>query len=210
MKKILFTITAMAALLAIGFTARAQTNAPIIPTPSGLATTFSEWVGSYDTNLSFQDIIAWDGPLYQNGVNFGNELGGSYDFWRQDISTNNTGAAAMANKLSGQLFGAVEGRFRQGGIAGNWVSMAGGAEFGWQKYDFRAGLYADGVYLNNPSAMNVSHRETAEVGLFADKMMTRSSAVGIFIGEQIFQKAPIIGANLNLSFGNGTGFMGLF
>ena len=209
MKSIL-KLTLAAMLCVAGYQSHADTNAPIAPTVGGLTSTFADWISTYDTNLSFQDFIVWDGPVYQSGVNIANELGFSYDFWRQGISTNNTGVAAIGNKLSGQLFGAFEGRFRQGGIAGNWVSMAGGAEFGWQKYDFRAGLYANGVYLNNPSVMNVKHRETAEVGLFADKMMTKASAVGIFIAEQIYQKSPIIGANLNVSFGNGTGFLGLF
>ena len=203
-------VFAALALAAFTFTARAQTNAPIVPTISGLTSTFSDWISSYNTNYSFQDALVWDGPVYQDQVNFGNELGGSYDFWRQNISTNNSGIAGIANKLSGQCFGAIEGRFRQAGITGSWVSMAGGGEFGWQKYDFRAGVFADGVYLNNPSAMHVSHRGTAEIGIFADKMMASSSAVGLFISQQIFQKSPIIGANLNVSFGNGTGFLGLF
>jgi len=203
------TLLATAALLAVGLAAQAQTNV-IQPTLGGLTSTFADWIGSYDTNLSFQDVIVWDGPVYQDGVNFGNEFGGSYDVWRQNISTNNSGLASVGNKLGGLMFFAVEGRFRQGGIAGSWVSMAGGMEFGWMKYDFRAGLFLDGVYLNNPEAMNVAHRQTAEVGVFADKMMTKSSAVGIFISEQIYQKSPIIGANLNVSFGNGTGLFGLF
>lgn len=212
MKKILITLTAMAALLAIGFTAMAQTNAPTQPSVNGLIGTFSTWVSSYDTNLTYQDFIVWDGPVYQRNVNIMNEFGASYDVWRQTISTNNTGLASAGNKLGGQMFLAPEGRFRQANIAGDWVSMGGGIELGWQKFDFRAGGFVDGVYLNNPEALGRPHseRETAEFGLFADKMMTKATAAGIFISDQLHQSAPFFGVQLNVSFGNGTGFLGLF
>ena len=181
-------------------------------TVNGLISTFSGWISKFDTNLNFQDVILWDGPVYQNQINIANEMGGSYDFWRQKVSASNTGLASVGNKLGGQMFGAVEARLRQAGIAGTRLSEGAGGEFGWMKFDFRAGLFADAVYLDNPAAMNTSSKDriVPEVGLFADKMMTSSSAVGIFISEQLHQKYPIIGANLNVSFGNGTGLFGLF
>ena len=209
--KTLFTLTAVAAMLAIGFTAQAQTN-NTLPTIGGLISTFSAWVSSFDTNLSYQDFIVWDGPVYQKNVNIMNEFGASYDVWRQKISTNNTSLASVGNKLGGQLFLAPEGRFRQANIAGDWVSMGAGLEFGWMKYDFRSGVFVDGVYLNNPEALGRPHseRETAEFGLFADKMINKATAAGIFISDQVHQSAPFFGVNLNVSFGSGTGLFGLF
>jgi len=218
-----FTRMALAIFLIIGlgFTAPAsassetsltggQTSTP--PTIKGLLSTASDWISTYDTNLSYQDVIIWDGPVYQNQINIANELGGSYDFWRQKVSPSNTGLASVGNKLGGQMFGALEARLRQAGIAGTRVSEGGGGEFGWMKYDFRVGVFADAVYLDNLAAMNLAgkSRLTAEFGIFADKMMTSSSAAGIFISEQLHQKYPIIGVNLNVSFGNGTGLFGLF
>jgi hypothetical protein len=213
MKKItklmwILAVVGLAILFACG--ARAQTVTNTEPTVPGLISTFGNWVSTYDTNLTFDDVIIWDGPIYQNNVNIGNELGASYDVWRQKISTNNTSLASVGNKLGGQMFLALEGRCRQASIAGNRVSESGGIEFGWMKYDFRAGLFADGVYIDHPSAVGVTGHEQAEFGLFMEKMLSKASALGAFISEQTGQKQPIIGANLNVSFGNGTGFLGLF
>lgn len=200
----------LAALLCGAGYSQAQTDTNTQPTVPGLISTFGKWVGSYDTNLTFDDVIIWDGPIYQNQINIGNELGGSYDVWRQKISTNNTSIASVANKLGGQMFGAVEARLRQASIAGDRLSEAGGLEFGWMKYDFRAGLFSDLVYLDHPGAVGRSGHIQGEGGLFAEKMLSKSSALGMFISLQTGAKQPIIGANLNVSFGNGTGFLGLF
>jgi len=200
----------LAALLCCAGISQAQTITNTPPTVPGLVSTFGNWVGSYDTNLSYQDIVLWDGPVYQNGVNFANELGASVDLWKQKISPNNVGLASVGNKLGGQLFLAAEGRFRQASINGLNLSEAGGLEFGWTKYDFRAGVFGDCVYLNDPDKVHMNHRITGEFGVFADKKLSPASAVGIFLSQQIGQDAKIIGANLKVSFGNGTGFLGLF
>jgi hypothetical protein len=207
---ILIAAAALLLLTAVNANAQTDTNTPTPPTVNGLISTFGSWIGTYNTNLSFQDIIIWDGPVYENQVNIGNELGASYDVWRQTISTNNTGLASVGNKLGGQMFLGLEARIRQASVAGARVSEAGGLEFGWMKYDFRAGVFADGVYLDHPSVVGVTGHEQAEFGIFAEKMLSPSSALGMFISEQTGQKFPIIGANLNVSFGNGTGFLGLF
>ena len=207
MKKLLLII-GLAALLA-GIS-QAQTNTPTPPTVNGLISTFGNWVGSYDTNLTFDDVIIWDGPIYQNHVNIGNEFGISYDVWRQTISTNNTSLASVGNKLGGQMFLAPEARFRQASTAGDLLSEGGGIEFGWMKYDFRAGLFGDLVYLDHPGAVGRTSHLQGEGGIFAEKMLSKASALGMFISLQTGQKQPIIGANLNVSFGNGTGFLGLF
>ena len=88
-----FTLLATAALLAVGLATQAQTTTNTDPTVPGLVSTLGNWVGSYDTNLTFQDIIVWDGPIYQNHVNVGNEIGGSIDIWKQKLGTNNVGLA---------------------------------------------------------------------------------------------------------------------
>ena len=205
-----FTLLATAALLAVGLATQAQTITNTEPTVPGLVSTFGNWVGSYDTNLSFQDITIWDGPIYQNHVNVGNEIGGSIDIWKQKLGTNNVGLASVGNKLGGQMFLAGEARIRQASIAGLNLSEGGGLEFGWTKCDFRAGGFGDLVYLNHPDDLKSQSHITGEFGVFADKMLSKSSAMGIFISQQIGQKSQIIGANLNVSFGNGTGIFGLF
>jgi len=184
-------------LVALTFTSTAQTNTP--PTPAGVISTLGAWLGNYNTNLVFQDIIIWDGPIYQNQINVANEIGASYDVFRSKPLSN-----------GGDIFVAPEGRFRQAGIGGVWLSESGGLQFGWMKFDFRIAGYCDGVYLNNPQATGVNQREQVEFGAQAEKMLTPSTAVGMFVGGQTRHSYPIFGVNLNVSFGNGTGFLGLF
>jgi hypothetical protein len=180
-----------------------QSNAPPAGAPSlgDDLSSIGKWAGNINTNYHFADVLVWDGPVYLNQVNVANELGGSYDIWHSDSNPLTT---------NGVIFGALEGRFRQAGIAGTWVSEAGGFEFGWQKCDFRAGLFVDGVYLNQPAALGSKHRESAEFGVFVDKMLSSASALGLFVADEPDLKYPLLGANLNISFGNGTGFLGLF
>jgi hypothetical protein len=186
--------------MASAATSRAQSsNTP--PSIGDILSTGAGWIGNINTNYHFQNAIVWDGPIYENQVNVANELGASYDLWHSDTNSMTT---------NGILFGAIETRQRQAGIAGTWLSHGGGAEFGWQKCDFRGGLFIDGVYLDHPSSVGASSHLAGEVGLFADKMLSSASAVGIFVAGQSGQKYPIIGANLNVSFGSGGGFLGLF
>lgn len=159
------------------------------------------WLGNINTNYHYQDVILWDGPIYQNQVNIANEIGGSYDVFRS-----NTNVATS----SSLLFGAIETRQRQAGIAGSWLSHGAGGEFGWQRCDFRGGLFIDGVYLDHPSTVGATRHIGIEGGVFADKMLSAASAVGVFVSGQSGQKYPLFGANLTVSFGNGTGLLGLF
>jgi hypothetical protein len=193
-------ITAAILLLFTAVSARAQTTTTT-PTIPGLTSTFATWLSSYDTNLTFQDVIVWDGFIYQDGVNTGNELGISVDLWK-----------SKPLKNEGKLFTGLECRFRQASIAGLNLSEGIGAEFGWTKFDLRVGVFGDYVYLHDPEAVGrpANRHSTAEFGIFADKMLSSSSAVGIFISQQLEQNSQVVGANLNVSFGNGSGLFGLF
>ena len=175
-----------------------DTNSPPPPTIPGVGSTVSQWFASQNTNLSWQDVTIWDGPVYLNNVNVANEFGGSYDLWRSGTNT------------ASILFAAVEGRTRQAGIAGTFVSQNAGAEFGWMKYDVRLGAFLDGVYRNNITIGDAHSRLGVELGLFADKKLSQNTGLGFFISYQTEQKYPLIGGQLNVSFGNGKGFMGLF
>ncbi len=183
--------------LALAFQIKAQTNsAP--PTFPGIGTTLSAWFTSQNTNLAWQDITVWDGPVYLNNVNIANELGGSCDLWRSGTNT------------SSILFAALEGRTRQAGIAGTFVSQNLGGEFGWMTYDIRLGCYLDGVYRNDITVGDAHTRLGVELGAFADKKISANSGLGFFMSYQSGQKYPLLGAQLNISFGNGSGFLGLF
>ena len=146
-------------------------------------------------------MILWDGAIYEDQVNVANELGGSYDIWH-----------SSTNKLTtnGLEFAAIEIRSRQAGVTGGLISEQFGVEFGYEKCDFRAGLFADGVYRNHLAPGLATTREGFEGGFFADKMFTASTAAGIFVSFQTGQKYPIFGVNFHATFGNGAGFLGLF
>jgi hypothetical protein len=175
---------------------------PITPlTVPGLINTFTTFVTTEDTNLAFQDIIVWDGPVYQSQINIANELGASLDVWHSH--------PALTTADSGTLFAAPEIRLRQGAIAGAFVSENAGGEFGWQIHDLRVGVFADGVYRNQLTGSQ-SQRLGFEGGVFADKMFGKNSGIGLFLSEQTGSAIPLIGLNVNLTFGNRQGFLGIF
>jgi hypothetical protein len=183
------------------FLVRAQTvtnSPPPPPAIPGAGSTVAQWFTGQNTNLSWQDVTIWDGPVYLNNVNVANEFGGSCDLWRSG-----TNSASV-------LFAAVEGRTRQAGVAGTFVSQNAGAEFGWMKYDVRLGAFFDGVYRNNITIGDAHDRLGVELGLFADRKLSENTGLGFFVSYQSGQKYPLIGAQLNVSFGNGNGFLGLF
>jgi hypothetical protein len=179
--------------------ASAQTNLP--PTIPSIVNTFTSFVTTQNTNLSFQDIIVWDGPVYQSQVNVANELGLSVDAWHSRTALTATNAST--------LFAAPETRLRQGALAGAFVSEAGGGEFGWQIYDLRVGVFADGLYRNQ-LAGGQHDRLGCEGGVFADKLFGKNSGIGLFLSEQTGSAIPLIGVNVNLTFGNSQGFLGIF
>ena len=178
-------ILGLAALLCAGGL-QAQTNPP--PSLGGIASTVGGWVTSINTNYSFADVITWDGPVYANQVNVANELGGSYDLWHQ---------VNVPNNATGTILGAAEGRFRQGGIGGVFVSEGGGGEFGWMKGDFRAAIFVDGVKLETPG-----HKGAWEFGVQVEKLFTANgTGAAFFISKQEHQNWPFIGGSLSVSFG---------
>jgi hypothetical protein len=198
--RLILTIAA-GLLLVAAVNARGQTITNTAPNIPGLTSTLGNWLSSYNTNFTFQDIVIWDGPIYQDGVNVANELGGSVDLWK-----------SKPIKNGGSLYVAVEARFRQASVGGLNLSEGGGIQLGWTKYDFKIGLFGEVVYLNHPDEVGLppDRHLTGEFGIQAMKMLSPSVATGIFISQQIYQPAQIIGVNLNVSFGNGTGVFGLF
>jgi hypothetical protein len=198
---IVYKAVILAGILAFAAKAHSQTTTNTVPSLGDSLSSVASWAGNINTNLHYADVILWDGPVYENQVNVANELGGSYDLWRSDTN------ALTGNSL---LFAGVETRNRQAGIAGSWLSEGFGGEFGWMKGDFRAGLFCDGVHLDNPGAVGATSHFAFEGGIFADKMLSSASAVGLFGSFQTGQKYPILGAHLVVTFGNGTGFLGLF
>ena len=189
-----------AAVLATSAPGASPAPATKAPTLVDTLSLGASWLGNINTNYSYQDVILWDGPVYENQVNIANELGGSYDIWH----------SVTGPTTNGLIFGAIESRSRQAGIAGSWLSEGLGGEFGWQKCSFRGGVFVDGIYLNHPSAVGAKSRLGAEGGVFMDDMLSAATAAGVFISGQTGQKYPIIGANLKVTFGNGGGFLGLF
>jgi hypothetical protein len=183
------------ALLALGVAlpamAQTTTNPPamVAPTPTGLLTSLSSYVSSRNTNFTYQSALIWTGPVWENQINFGNELGASYDFYQSNLTNG--------------IFASVESRTRTAGIAGTFVSEGVGLEGGWLSYDVKIGVFLDGVY-------KVPEKSgAAEFGLFGFKLMTPNTGVGLFASWQTGQHYPIIGGQLNLSFGSGNGFLGL-
>ena len=83
MKNKIKILIGVAALVLATVTAQAQTNTP--PTLQSEGSTALTWATTINTNYSFADMILWDGPLYENGVNIANELGASYDVWHSTL-----------------------------------------------------------------------------------------------------------------------------
>lgn len=159
---------------------------------NGVITTAALWASSVNTNYSYADLVAWDGPIYQNQLNIANELGASYDLWHSVNEPNN---------MDGTAFVAPEGRFRQAGIAGVLASGSGGLELGYMKGDLRVLGFADFVYFNNPTLLNAPDRYAYEIGGQVEKMLSPNTAAGVFVSFQEHQKYPIVGINLNVTFG---------
>jgi len=188
--KTLKSIALAAALLCGLSTAQAQTNTP--PTFTGALSTAANWVSTINTNYSWADVILWDGAVYANQINVANELGGSADLFHSVNEPNN---------MNGCLFDALEARARQAGIAGTFVSEQGGDELGWMKGDLRVFGFADFVYLEQPQVLNAPCREAYEFGLQAEKMLSTSTAMALFVSKQEHQKSPFIGVNFTVTFG---------
>jgi hypothetical protein len=214
MSRIEFMLALLAITLLFSCTSKAQTTITTLPSglsvtnilgqqsptsPIGTLETVASWATTINTNYYFPDVLLWDGPVYQKGVNIANEVGGSWDLWRQNAGTN----------AGSTLFAGLELRARQGAVGSAFVSENFGGEFGWINHDFKVGVFADGVYRSDAAlAAADGGRMAGEFGLFADKMLSPGSAAGVFVSIQTGDATPLVGANLNVTFGSVTGFLG--
>ena len=193
--KIKLKITMALAVLGLAWGAQAQ---PSLTGTNGLIGNAISWFTSINTNYSFADVVIWDGPVYVQQLNVANEAGLSYDLWHSDNTP---------NYAAGTVFAAIEGRFDQAGIAGAFVSEQGSLEFGYMKGDLRAFGFLGAAYFEEPQVFNTSHRLALSGGVQLEKLWSADgTGAALFVEMQQHQRAPIIGANLTVSFGTIGGF----
>ena len=168
----------------------------------GVGTTIGGWFSSENPANRFQDVQIWTGAINQNNAPVANEVGGSYDIWRQNSDYYPYTAATNQNNAS--IYAAIEGRVRDSQIG--IMSIGAGPQLGWMQNDVRVGFFIEPVYR-----LDQKHsRYRVEFGLTAEKMLTANTAIGLVLSQQTHEKNPFFGAQLNVSFGNGRGFLGLF
>jgi len=184
-----------------------STNPTTIQTVQGMGTTVAGWFTSENPANRFQDLLFWTGAVNQNNATVANETGLSYDIWRQNQDYY---PFTGTNTSSSTLFAAAESRTRMSGLGGLFQSEGIGPEFGWMQNDVRVGVFVDGTYRFSTIGSPSSSKLRAELGVFADKMLTPNSAIGLMLSYQTGEKYPFIGAQFNVTFGNGKGFLGLF
>lgn len=168
----------------------------------GVGTTIGGWFTSENPANRFQDAQTWAGVVNQNNAPVANEIGGSYDLWRQkqDYFPYTT----ATNQSSTTVYLALDGRVRDAQIG--IMSIGVGPQFGWMQNDVRIGVFVEPVYR-----LDQKHsRFRAEFGLAAEKMLTANTAVGLLVSQQTHEKTPFFGGQFSVSFGNGSGFLGLF
>lgn len=199
-KKILSIGIALAAMV---INIEAQTNAQtIVQTISGVGTTIGGWFTSENPNNRYQDVQTWAGAVNQNNAPVANEVGASYDIWRQHGDYfPYTGAT---NQNNSSIYAALEGRVRDSQVG--IMSIGAGPQVGWMQNDIRIGVFAEPVYR-----LDQKHSKyRGEFGLMAEKMLTANTAIALMLSQQTHEKVPFIGAQFTVSFGNGSGFLGLF
>jgi len=202
MKNAKSLLAACAILATAGYSSQAQSTTNAAPSVPGFVTQFGDYLTTVNTNYNYQPVSMWTAAVYQNNVNVSDEVGVSWDLWEQNVN--------------GGLFAAVESRTRNAGIAGTVVSEGGGMEFGYMKYSLKVGVFGDGVYVTSQAATLTSKAKggygAGEVGLFVNQMFSSTAGAGLFVSLQTGARPlyPLIGANLNFSFGNGKGLLGLF
>jgi hypothetical protein len=192
-----FKIAIIAALFAAVGTVLAQTN-----TIPSAVNTIGGWLTSENTNLFFQDAVLTVGPV-NNTYATASETAAYLDLWR--------GAGNSVTNHSGGLYAGIETRIRNSSVAGAFVSEAFGGNFGYCQNDVKLGVYADGIYRSIENFWGGDNsRAGAEFGVQASKLMSSTAGVSLFVGYQTGLKTPIFGGELNLTFGNGSGFLGMF
>lgn len=178
-----------------------------IQTVQGMGSTVAGWFSSENPANRYQDLLFWTGAVNQNNATVANETGLSYDIWRQNKDYY---PFTSTNTVNSTLFAAVESRTRMAGIGGAFQSEGVGPEFGWMQNDVRVGVFASAVYRFSTVGSPSNAKMRGEFGVFADKMLTANSAIGLMLSFQTGEKYPFVGGQFNVSFGNGKGFLGLF
>jgi hypothetical protein len=187
----------------IAMQGRAQTNTQTtIQTIQGVGSTIGSWFSSENPANRFQDAQTWAGVVNQNNSPVANEVGASYDLWRSESKY--FPYTAATNQPSTSLYLALEGRERTSGVG--IMSAGAGPQFGWMQNDIRIGVFVEPVYRLDQKRSKFR----AEFGLTAEKMLTPNTAIGLLLSQQTHEKTPFVGGQFTVSFGNGTGFLGLF
>jgi hypothetical protein len=209
--KALKFLIVLTAALALTLALKAQT--PPLPSGTntveivqGIGTTLGDWFTSENPTNRYQDVLTWAGVINQNGAPVANETGGSWDLWRQNKDY--YPFISGTNQSSSTLFlgPEVRGRFSSPGI----VSGQAGPEFGWMENDIRLGAAVDFVHRFSTLGSRSSAKERWELDFFADKMVSKNTAVGFMLGFQAHEPIPLFGGQMNISFGNGKGLFGIF
>jgi hypothetical protein len=183
--------------------AMASTSTPSIEQDvQGVGTTIGGWFTSENPANRFQDVQTWAGAVNQNNAPVANEVGGSYDIWRQH--SDYYPYTAATNQSDSSIYIAAEGRIRDAQIG--VMSIGVGPQIGWMQNDVRIGVFAEPVYRFDKK--NSHYR--AEFGIAAEKMLTANTAVGLLLSIQTHETVPFIGGDFSVSFGNGKGLFGLF
>lgn len=202
-----FSIIGVAALLAT--VAYGQTTTPppsttqsTVQEVQGIGSTVGGWFTSENPANRYQDVLTWAGVVNQNNAPIANEVGASYDLWRQHADY--FPYTAATNQSESTIYAAIEARERSStpGV----LSIGAGPQIGWMQNDIRLGFFVEPVYR-----LDKKHSKfRAEAGFMGDKMLTKNTAIGLQISWQTHEAVPFIGANMNVSFGNGSGLFGLF
>ena len=201
MNKIKSVLLGVALLTAATVTHAQTTNQTTVQTIEGFGSTVGGWFTSENPAQRYQDAQTWAGVVNQNNSPVANEVGGSYDLWRSE--TKYFPYTGLTNQPATSLYLATEGRVRsaQPGV----LSIGIGPQFGWMQNNIRIGAFVEPVYR-----LDKKHSKyRAEFGLTAEKMMTANTAVDFFLSLQTHEKVPFVGGAFHVSFGNGTGFLGL-
>lgn len=175
----------MAALLAIGFTAGAQTN--VLSPQQTIFQSATDYLTSVDRTEQFTRFLFWDEINYQNQINVSDGLFVSYDIY------------APTNCYTGGLSLSAEAGMRNIGVAGQIAGGQGGFGANYNFYSVRIGTYADGGY--SP----VWHQGYGEIGIRVLKKPTPNTFLGVGLAYDLPQPTsgqnyPLVGIFAGVTF----------
>ncbi len=174
----------------------AQTNQPPVPpSPASLPDTIIGYFSGFNTNLTTFDnrFDLWTGASSIQGAAtpLVNDLGLSYDLWRQQAATNGpAGQSRVAIDLEANL--------RNSGVAGSLVSAQGGAGLSILVYDVKLTLYGNGGYYLDTA--ETSRKAYAEIGLRAKKAIGQHFYLGVGVADQFPRSRQVYSAFAGATF----------